>query len=780
MTYKLFFLFLFLYYHLIPGIFFLLFLNINKLKQNFFYKISLIIPISITLITLLATLLTVLKIPFNSLAVNIFIGFLLILNILKFKKTIFINILYFLKTSLKNYFILIFLIIFGCITAGTIYFAIRNQIVPPSNDILVHQKIVKSIVNNKNVTLETVNPFYNNDYRLELYPFALHTITALTYNYQPNNYRSVYIEILLLTISLPLSIYIFSFFLFKDKIIALLSSLISISFGYFPYWAYGWGGYPLILSLTILPICFLSILDLITTKSKRIWERIIIAASLSTAMYYTHLSELLYSIPIFFLTFFIIYYKYINLQTIKRIFLLIISFLILISYSIPSLLKSFLFYSHVASDPKYSPFIKSRYSFFEYYDKIYHIIFNNNSQILSYIFIFSFVALLINFKKKSNRFITLLTIIFSIILIDSDTNKLLYNIFSITPWASWERIGYHFIYFISPIIAYGLIILFKKIKIPVYFSFLIIFLFIFHPIKNNYERMLSVANETIFSSSEKQTIDWMNQNLNSNNVILNNNNISDTHPAWWIPIMTNQSLVFPYTSHLMPDFTEKNNFVSDSILNINNNLEFVRMMKKINANLAIANKNDRLDGLPFVAYFNQSPCLKLLYPIINNINCQNKFDTKNNKIISIPDPQASYLYSLDESCNNTQINICQKNKKNFINISDLPVNGNKYGIENNDGYFYWFKNYAIIPIPSNIKKNISIEIRRPTTEKVTFIVFDNNQNFIDKISLDKDNWNTFIIKIKPDTKFITIFTDYQYKPINDERNLSFSIRNIYF
>ncbi|MDD4530472.1 MAG: hypothetical protein PHO80_02890, partial [Candidatus Gracilibacteria bacterium] len=698
----------------------------------------------------------------------------------KYKSNFFKKDLIFLKTKKENYLICVGLLILGLITSGTIYFALKNQFIPPSNDILIHQKIIQSIRENKNVNLETVNPYFINS-KTELYPFAFHTTASLTQKFQTNQYKSSYVEILLLTIILPLSVFIFTNFIFKNKIIAFYSSIAATTFGYFPYWSYGWGGYPLTLSLIVLPITLISLIKLTINKNQKYqFSKIFITALLLIGLYYIHISELIYSLPIFYLIYILINRKKISPHLFKKLIYITIIFSIAALYSIKPHLNSFQNYQKIIPqfyekhDSLNTVFQKS-----DYIDKPYHILFNNPNRIFSYIFIIGLLILILKIKKKSNLFFLISLFIFTFFLSNFDTQRFLDKIFIIKAWTSWERLGDHFIYLLSPITAYGIYIIQKKFKIPSFVIILILILLIIDPIKNNYSRLLSVGQQAQFQNNEKRTIEWINSNLSSNNIILNKYQLGSINSNWWLPIMTQQKLLFPYTSHLDPGFKEKDKVITNIILNPQEKTAFINMMKETGSNYAIANKEDSINNIPLVNYFNQTPCLNLLYPNPKNIYCKYIYDENNNELLLTPDSELSYLYKFDPSCNNQEYNICS-NSPNIVNISKLNVSGNKYGLEKDSDYFFWFSNFATINIPKNIRNQISIEIRRPNNINFDLFIFNENK-LINKININQNGWNQYLIKINPTTdKKIILFTTHNYQPKNDSRSLSFSIRNIYF
>jgi len=743
------------------------------------HKISLlkspILSFSITvgLFSIISTLFSLLKIPFGSTTVNtITLISILILVYFFFKRKITIS------ADRKNF---ILIALFSLFQFYQLNKTLKIALVPPGDDIVTHNLISQDIMEDKSVSKYlTETP----------YPFGIHIIPSVIQKYLPQNYNIILDQGILIASLLPFSVYCFTFFICKNRYISIVASLISISYGLFPYWPFGWGGYPLTFAWVISPIVLITCIKTIFSKSSI--KLMILSILSTTGLVYIHTPEAIY-VAIIIILYLLINIKSINVATIKNGVLLLVRVTL---FSVP------LFYfgfkpvtTSINNQNRAIPLLSVRESI-----NIFQFTFrNNNNYLLEISSIIGSIVLILLFSLNKNKkylFLILLTTLNILFLIDINTGRKLGLIYSVTGWTS-ERINYLHIYTLTSLSAISFLPfakLFKKKK-NLYFLFILIAIiyFIYKPTSLALHRLKNVTiQENNMTPNEVKTFNWIRNNTPPNEIIVDNCYSPNNKPRlsnWWLKSITKSDSLCYFNYEFSQYGKERLTTFNELIDSINKNKPFKVSFQGNDLHYIISNHDDG----NFSQTLFDSKCTQLIK--IDNTNiCGPFLSIKNNNTIMLEsklDSSGSYIFKIDPTCQSNNKFICKDSGNKFLislsnpNINIIMEDTKNYHPEkdNNGDDFRWFEKKLTIKIPYweqtlNKPKTIRFKIKRPYEDNYKIAI--HKKSGTEFFKMESNGWQEISLNLTSNDEKIHIETDYFKSTLQDKRNLSFAIKNIEF
>ncbi|WP_340817893.1 hypothetical protein [Methanolobus sp. WCC4] len=421
----------------------------------------------------------------------------------------------------------------------------NNQIVPLGIDSYAHVMITSLIVENESIP-KSYMPFMPIDNFT--YHFGFHALSGfISWVTGAEIASSVLIAETLLIALPPLTIYVFTLSLLKDKKTALISAFIVSFISIFPAYYLNWGRMTQIMGLTILPIL---ITVLLTNFDKNSYHHIIVSSILLSGLFLSH-----YRIFIMFMYFLLLIFisdvlgKNISMEKIQKIFVLFVLFTAITGPWMLNLFdnSNFIKTVNVGEDStRISP---------EYYyslDRV-HYLYSDYSNYLfvigeSFAYLLIFAGILLGFYKKQNEIILLSFWIF-VLLIFSNPHWLDFPINGLIDFITvlsvlWVPISIICGYLICSLL--NKTILGKK---EINFIVSIIILLIVTSSIVSQIQLIKPSSQYVFEP-DVDAMCWINENTKENSQFLISSEksigfVEASDAGSWIPIFTQRQVSVP-------------------------------------------------------------------------------------------------------------------------------------------------------------------------------------------------------------------------------------------
>ncbi len=762
-----------------PGILISTLLDIGK-KFKGIVKYSFFFPLSIAILIVygeISSLFSVQIFNVKYFLISIIVLSLIIVFIYKDLKYRLKKLFYLRRYELV---LLIYSISLGFLVSSILYFGyLRQTFVPMNNDALIHQSIVTNIAKSKVITPRTTTSLVEKFFKPKTYPYGSHLLPAFIKQVMPDDYKTVLKFAILVAFFVPLNIASFTFFITNNLKQSIISATLSVSYGLFPYWPFGWSGYPLLLSVVLLPVTILCILSLFRDKNID-YALVFLSTLLMTTLLVVHIAELVIWIPLIFLSFTLGGFIKINRFFLKKtlvilIFWVFLSFpflfvLIKENFLDPEIQKQL---SHLTqSARKYEFSLKKAFYYYKF------IFLNNNNYLLLSSFIISLLIIVKDRDKKSLGILFFL-LIFSFIFIDIFTFRLLEPLYNLFPWSAWERIAYLGILIFPILSSYIYKFINKK-----YFWLFVMFLMIieYKSIKQIYLRASGTAKSiTNVNQYDYRAFLWIKDNLKNNEQVFNLSKKGKNEASLWLDNITSrQYLVFPYPWHLHKDYNSIITEIDRAFSSLEDS-KIKTILEKYKADYVLASSRNSLlrNGLPLVTVLENSKCFKMSYPKDNKqVSCYAYVNKLDKRLYKSPDASRAYVYKYIPECNVNYVEkSCISLDTYIVNVGDEISNSQLGGYiypgeTNKDSDFSWVRNILIVPAPRRISK---IKVRLLSATNCPIKLLDQSLNVFSSIQ-PNNSWKEYVINVKDKglDLYELILYDYCIQKI-DSRDASFAV-----